>query len=125
MVIITFRIALVDISKTKQAEDLKESLKRFSKVNRTLLALRHSSFAMMHAKDEVNYLNDVCKIIVDDCGYSMVWIGFAEDDKKVLPVVYSGFEANYLKTLNITWDDTEHGNGPTGKAIRTGEICIL
>ena len=78
---------------------------------------------MMHAKDEVSYLNDVCKIIVDDCGYSMVWIGFAEDDKKVRPVVYSGFEENYLKTLNITWDDTEHGNGPTGTAIRTGEIC--
>ena len=66
--IITFRIALVDISKTKQAEDLKESLKRFSQVNRTLLALRLSSFAMMHAIDEVNYLDDVCKIIVDDCG---------------------------------------------------------
>ena len=122
--IITFRIALIDISKTKQAEDLKESLKRFSKVNHTLLALRHSSFAMMHAKDEVDYLNNICKIIVDDCGYSMVWIGFAEEEnKKVQPVVYSGFEANYLKTLNITWDDTKHGNGPTGKAIRTGEIC--
>ncbi len=120
---ITFRIALIDISKTKQAEDLKDSLKRFSKVNRTLLALRHSSFAMMHAKDEIDYLNNVCKIVVDDCGYSMVWIGFAEENMKVLPVVYSGFEANYLKTLNITWDDTEKGNGPTGKAIRTGEIC--
>ncbi len=79
---------------------------------------------MMHAKEEVNYLNDICKIIVDDCGYSMVWIGFAEHDKKVRPVVYSGFESNYLKTLNITWDDTENGNGPTGKAIRTGEIGI-
>ncbi len=53
----------------------------------------------------------------------MVWIGFAEENKKVRPVVYSGFEANYLKTLNIKWDDTEHGNGPTGKSIRTGEIC--
>ena len=121
--IITFRIALVDISKTKQAENLKKSLKRFTKINRTLLALRHSSFAMMHAKNEVNYLNEVCKIIVDDCGYSMVWIGFAEDDKKVRPVVFSGFEDNYLKTLNITWDDTEHGNGPTGTAVRTGELC--
>ena len=121
---ITFRIAIVDISKTKQAEELKHTLKRFSKVNRTLLALRHSSFAMMHAKDEISYLNDICRIIIDDCGYSMVWIGFAEEDKKVRPVVYSGFEANYLKTLNVTWDNTEHGNGPTGIAIRTGELGI-
>ena len=121
---ITFRIAIVDISKTKQAEELKHTLKRFSKVNRTLLALRHSSFSMMHAEDEISYLNDICKIIIDDCGYSMVWIGFAEENKKVRPVVHSGFVANYLKTLNITWDDTEHGKGPTGTAVRTGELDV-
>ena len=123
--IINFRIAIVDISKTKQAEDLKLSLKRLSQVNRTLLALRHSSFAMMHANNEYSYLEDVCDIIIDDCGYSMVWIGFAEEKgKKVRPVVYSGFEEEYLKTLDITWDDTELGNGPTGTAVRTGKICI-
>jgi chemotaxis family two-component system sensor kinase Cph1 len=123
--IINFRIAIVDISKTKQAEDLKLSLKRLSQVNRTLLALRHSSFAMMHANNESSYLEDVCNIIVDDCGHSMVWIGFAEEeDMKVRPVVYSGFEEEYLKTLDITWDDTELGNGPTGTAVRTGKICI-
>jgi len=95
------------------------------KVNRTLIALRHSSFAMMQATDEISYLEDVCKIIVDDCGYSMVWLGIVEEEsKKVHPVAYAGFEEDYLKTLNITWDDTERGQGPTGTAIRTGKVCI-
>ena len=69
---------------------------------------------MMHATDEISYLEDVCKIVVDDCGYSMVWIGFAKNKgKKVQPVVYAGFEEDYLKTLNITWDEnTERGHGP-------------
>ena len=119
-----FRIALIDISQTKQAEDLKISLNSFSKINRTLIALRHSSYAMMHATNEISYLEEICKIVVDDCGYSMVWIGFAENDKNVRPVVYSGFEEDYLETLNIKWDDSKNGNGPTGKAIRTGKICI-
>ena len=79
---------------------------------------------MMHATNEISYLEEICKIVVDDCGDSMVWIGFAEKDKNVRPVVYSGFEEDYLKTLNIKWDNSKNGNGPTGKAIRTGKICI-
>ena len=73
-------IVITDLSEQKLHEDLKETLKKYGQLNRTLVALRHSSFAMMHAIDENSYLDDVCKIIVDDCGYSMVWIGFTEPE---------------------------------------------
>ena len=89
------------------------------------MALRDSSFAMMHADDEDFYLEEVCRIIIEDCGHSMVWIGFAdEESKKVVPVAYAGFEEDYLKTLNITFDNTEYGQGPTGTSIRTGKPSI-
>ena len=29
-----------------------------------------------------------------------------------------------LKPFNITWEDTERGQGPTGTAVRTGKPCI-
>lgn len=79
---------------------------------------------MMHAVDENAYLTEVCGIIVKDCGHSMVWIGYAEDDeaKTVRPVAYAGLDESYLKILNITWADAERGRGPTGTAIRTGKI---
>ncbi len=35
--------------------------------------------------------------------------------------MHAGFESGYLETLDITWDDTERGCGPTGTAIRTGK----
>jgi PAS domain S-box-containing protein len=78
---------------------------------------------MMRATDEYGYMKEVCKIVVDDCGYSMVWIGLAQDDegKTVNPVAYSGFDEGYIDTLKITWADTERGRGPTGMAIRTGK----
>ena len=115
-----------DITDSKRNEEkLKKTLKEYNQLNRTLVALRNSSYAMMHATDEKSYMDDICKIIVDDCGHSMVWIGFTEEEgKKVIPVAYSGFEEDYLKTLNITCDDTEHGQGPTGTAIRTGKPSI-
>src|SRR6185369_6564665 len=70
-------------------------------------------------------LQEVCRIVAEDCGYAMVWIGFAEEDeeKSVRPVASSDFEEGYLETLGITWADTEQGRGPTGTAIRTGKPC--
>ena len=110
-----------DITEHKETEDvLKETLKKINQLNRTLIALRDSSYAMMHAKDEESYLNEVCKFIVDDCGHSMVWIGFIDEEtRSVQPLTYAGFEEDYLETLNIVLDDKERGNGPTGLAIKT------
>lgn len=124
---ITGAVAVVrDTTKRKETEDrLINTLKERNQLNRTLMALRKSSFAMMHAVDEEFYLNEVCRIIIEECGHSMVWIGYTEEEtKKVVLVAYSGFEEDYLKTLNLTWDNSKFGNGPTGTAIRTGEICM-
>jgi PAS domain S-box-containing protein len=93
---------------------------------RTLKAVSASNQAMMRAQDEAGFMKAVCRIIVECCGRTMVWIGIAENDpaKTVRPVGYSGFEAGYLDTLHITWADNERGRGPTGTAIRTGRPCV-
>jgi len=105
--------------------DLEKKEKEFQRLNRTFQAISNSNRAMRHAKDETEYLGEVCKIIIEDCGHAMVWIGFAENDenKTVQPVVYSGFDEGYLENLDITWADSERGRGPSGTAIRTGKIC--
>ena len=91
-------------------------------LNRTLRALSKSSQAMLRSTDEPAFLEQVCRVVVEDCGHAMVWIGFAEDDpgKTVRPAAHAGFEKGYLETLHVTWADTERGRGPTGTAIRTG-----
>ena len=59
-------------------------------------------------KNEADLLDEACRIIVQDCGFAMVWIGYAENDKRksVRPVASAGFEQGYLENLNITWADT-------------------
>jgi PAS domain S-box-containing protein len=106
--------------------DLSERRKKegdLFRLNRTYKALTSSSHAMMHATDELQFMKEVCEIIKEECFYSMVWIGFADDDeaKTVRPMMYSGFDEGYLDTLRISWADSEYGRGPTGTAIRTGE----
>jgi PAS domain S-box-containing protein len=107
------------------SEDITELTKRaeeLSRVNRALRALSNAVQSIIHAVDESELLNSVCRIMVEDCGYYMGWIGFAEDDenRSVTAVAQAGFEEGYLKTIKVSWADTELGRGPTGTAIRTG-----
>jgi signal transduction histidine kinase/DNA-binding response OmpR family regulator/putative methionine-R-sulfoxide reductase with GAF domain len=106
-----------DITDRKKGED------ELNQLNRTLKALSASSQALSRAGDEKEYLREICRIVQEDCGHAMVWIGFAKDDeeKSILPAAYAGFEEAYLDTLILTWADTERGRGPTGAAIRTGK----
>jgi PAS domain S-box-containing protein len=111
------QVIVRDITERKQKQQ------QLEKLTRTLKALNNSNEALLHARSEAALLQQVCTIVTKDCGYSMVWIGFAEDDeeKTVRPVAHAGFDEGYLETLRITWSETERGRGPTGTAIRTGQ----
>ncbi|MGA3013283.1 MAG: PAS domain S-box protein [Bacteroidales bacterium] len=93
---------------------------------RTLKAMQKSSLMMIHASDEQKFLQDVCDIIIEDCGHLMVWIGYKQYDEKksVKPMAFAGFEADYLENLDISWEDNEMGQGPSGVSIRTGKTSI-
>lgn len=115
------RTYTVDIDETKKSEEA------LAKLNRHLRAISNSNQALMHAKDEATYTQEVCNIVIKDCGYALVWVGFAENDKAktVRPVAYAGFDKNYIEALRITWDEnSERGQGPTGAVIRTGKTYV-
>ncbi len=110
----------IDITETKQAQE------ELIRLNNTLDAHNKSSQVMMHSHNEKKYLNEVCRLIVEDCGYSMIWIGFANNDnaKSVTPMAFYGFDKGYINRMNITWDDSDRGRGPTGTAIKTGRPAV-
>ena len=113
-----------DITERKKAE---EALR---KLNRHLRAVSNSNQALMHATDEAKFTQEVCNIIINDCGYALVWVGFAEQDqdKTVRPVAFAGFDKGYIDALRITWDENSekrpwtygHGN-PDRKTLRLQE----
>jgi len=105
-----------DIEDRKRAE---ESLHR---LNRELRAISNCNQTLLRAVDEQTLLNDICRIVCEEAGYRMAWVGYAQHDeaKTVRPVAWAGAEDGYLATANISWADTERGQGPGGTAIRSG-----
>ncbi|MGO9020200.1 MAG: PAS domain S-box protein [Syntrophobacteraceae bacterium] len=97
---------------------------KFRKADRAFRTLSECNQAMVRQTEEMELLQQVCRIVVDVGGYRMAWVGFAENDenKTVLPIASAGYDQGYLDHAKITWADTERGRGPTGTAIRTGKI---
>ncbi len=109
-----------DISERKQAE------RALRKANRGLQVLSRSNDVLSRAKGESDLLHAVCEAAVEVGGYRLAWVGLAEQDlgQTVRPVAQAGFEEGYLESVQISWDDSERGRGPTGTAIRTGRPAV-
>ncbi len=118
-------ISNLTISADRIAAELtrKQAEGELKKTNRMLRMISDSNQTLIRSENEQNLLDDVCRIIVNEGGYRLVWVGCTEHNKEksVLPVAQAGFEDGYLKTLNVTWADNELGQGPTGMAIRTAK----
>ncbi len=97
------------------------------RLNRALKALNGCTDALVRATDESSLLQQVCDIFVQVGGYPLAWVGYAEEDqdKTVRPVAIAGLGSDYVRSVGITWADTERGQGPTGTAIRTGRPCYI
>ncbi len=105
----------------------KQMREELCKLNRALLAINSCNKVLLHATNELELLGDICRIIIESGGYRMAWVGNVVHDeaKSVCPVAQEGFEDGYLQALRLSWADVEHGRGPTGTAIRTGQpSCI-
>ncbi len=98
-----------------------------ARLNRELRAVSICHKTLMRAVDEQALLDDICRIVCDEAGYRMAWVGFAQHDeaKSVRPVASAGFEDGYLKLLEITWADTDWGRGAVGTAIRAGRSACI
>jgi HD-GYP domain-containing protein (c-di-GMP phosphodiesterase class II) len=94
---------------------------------RALKMLSESNIALLSASTEIILVTEYCRIAVESGGYLMAWVGLADNgpEKNVKPLAYFGHEDGYLELAKISWADTERGSGPTGLAIRSGQIQFV
>lgn len=96
-----------------------EALRKLNRAQRALIACDE---ALVRAVNEVELLNDICRIVVELGGYRMAWVGYAQDDAvhSIKPVAWQGHEAGYLRAILESGGDIDLGRLPMGMAIRSG-----
>jgi PAS domain S-box-containing protein len=111
---------LHDLTQRRQAEV------ELQRMGRALRVLSESSRALQRASEESALLNDVCRIVVEEGGYRLAWVGVAEQDsaRTILPVAQAGYRDRYLEQVKMSWAEDDADCGPTGEAIRTGEVVV-
>ena len=107
------------VARSREAAELRRR-------NRTLKVIRRCNEALVHASGEQQLLDDMCKILVEDGGYALAWVGYLrhDADKTVSPVAGYG-QIGYLDDLKISWGDDLYGQGPLGTAARSGQPVIV
>ena len=111
-----------EIAERKRAEEAQIRL------NRELRAISECHQTLLRETEEQALISELCRIICEEAGYRMAWVGYAERDeaKTVRPVAWAGIEEGYLETAGISWsDEADRGRGPIGTAIRSGKTCYV
>lgn len=99
---------------------------KLKKVNRALRMISDCNQSIVRIKDKNELLNSICRIVVEEGGYKLSWVGMAENDefKTVKPIAQYGFDEGYLENIKVSWGDNEYSQGPVGRAIKTSEVAI-
>ena len=112
---------------TQQDSTLEAARTDLARTNRAVLALRAVNHELLHAIDRDQLLQQVCQAMVEKSGYALVWVGLPEPgpDKRVRVAARAGDDARWLDALEIRYDASPRGAGPTGVAIREDRVVFL
>jgi PAS domain S-box-containing protein len=119
-------LMLVDVTGQQQAEleqrRLQDDVRR---MNRALHVLSASTRVVQSATSELDLYQQICYLAVQ-LGYRLAWIGMAEQNelRHIKPVAQAGYNDHYLEDVQLSWRAESDDEGPTGAAIRSGEIAI-
>ena len=124
---------LVDLTARKQVESELEAAARSLRTSlRSQRMLVECTELTMRATNQTDLIQAICQTICEVGGYSLAWAARPERDprRSMVPVATyirrdSAVAEDYVDALNISWDEnSEYGQGPMGRAVRTGQIVI-
>ena len=94
------------------------------RLNRELLAISDCNEVLVRADNEQSLLDDICRIICDQAGYRMAWVGYVNDRHVTLhPVAWAGAELGYIEEALAIWAGMDPCYAPPAVAALTGKIA--
>jgi PAS domain S-box-containing protein len=99
-----------------QNEELIRAEAEIARLTTLYAVLSRVNEAIVRIHDEEVLYQDVCRIVAEEGGFPLVWVGRVEG-RQVMPAGSSGPAADYLKEIRVDVEG-EFGRGPTGTCIR-------
>jgi len=100
---------------------MKEHEKEIERMSRLYAALSQVNQAIVWSPTRDELFRKVCRVLVEDGGLRMAWIGWHNPEtQRLMPVAEFGDRFGDLQGVEVYVDDRPEGRGPSGTAFRTG-----
>src|SRR5690606_38584304 len=81
--------------------------------------------AIVWSRDRHELFHKICRILTEEGGFRMVWIGWYEPgSQELIPVAQAQDHGNYLASAKVRVDENAEGWGPSGIAFREERPCV-
>ncbi|AGB36363.1 bacterio-opsin activator domain-containing protein [Natronococcus occultus] len=123
LLIRTIHHAIERAHQERQRRRQREQLESLNRLNRIGHDITH---AVITTETRAELEQEVCDRLVEDDGYRFAWLGSVNPGSdRIEPTAAAGAEDGYLDEIEVTADpEDERGQGPSGTAIRTGEVQV-
>jgi diguanylate cyclase (GGDEF)-like protein/PAS domain S-box-containing protein len=104
-----------------------EDVTTLLKKERCLQLLTEASRVVMSARDEKDCLQELCNVLVTKGQYVLAWIGVTSGlEAGGVDIAHAAGATDYLFEGMVSWwGSGASGLGPTGTALRTGEVQVV
>ncbi len=108
-----------DITEKKQYE------KKILRHNRVYSVLSNINQTIVRRRNREELFKECCRIAVEDGQFKFTWVGLIDENtKKVMVSSKFGNDEGYCDNIDVTFDESPTGLGPTGTAIKEGKYFI-
>lgn len=90
------------------------------------LTLAEGTRVLLRSTSEQELLQRMCDAVCQTAPYTFAWYGQRIDDDQhtVRLLAVGGDDRGYTDTLEVSWGDGPTAQGPTGRALRTGQTQV-
>jgi len=112
-------VVFTDITERKRAEE--EILRQVETIN----ALYAGAQKLSETLDPLALAEEIAQTCVMIFDARLAWLGRAEPDGRVSVLTHFPAEIEYPHQITVRWDESPEGQGPTGRAIRSGLPVVV
>jgi PAS domain S-box-containing protein len=110
-----------DVTERRRAE------REVARTHRALQMLSRCNDVLIRAEVEGDLLQQVCQVTVDEGGYTLAWVGFAQNDaeQSIRIQRHAGQGSDYVGHIWASWSESApSGGGIAGQTIRGGQAMV-
>ncbi|MDS0276662.1 PAS domain S-box protein [Halomicroarcula sp. S1AR25-4] len=109
----------------RTAVEKHRAARRAAEQERVSRVMRGINRALVRTDSREAIERRVCELLSDAEPYRFAWVGRHDPETETIePTNWAGVDASYLDGVTITVDETPTGQGPAGRAFRTGQIAV-